>query len=31
MLGPIRYGCGANVVPGAIGLGAILLLLRRRR
>ncbi len=31
MLGPIRYGCGANVVPGAIGLGAILMLLRRRR
>jgi hypothetical protein len=29
-LGPIRYGCGASVVPGAIGLTALLLLRRRR-
>lgn len=30
-LGPIRYGCGANVVPGALGLVALLTLWRRRR
>lgn len=30
-LGPLRYGCGANVAPGALGLLGVLLVLRRRR
>lgn len=30
-LGPIRYGCGANSVPGVLGLVGVLALLARRR
>ncbi|MDX2008723.1 MAG: hypothetical protein SFW67_00950 [Myxococcaceae bacterium] len=29
-LGPLRYGCGANVAPGLVGLAALLMLARRR-
>lgn len=30
-IGPIRYGCGANSVPGMLGLVGILAMLTRRR
>lgn len=30
-IGPIRYGCGANSVPGVLGLAGLLTLLVRRR
>ncbi|MCU0701183.1 MAG: hypothetical protein MUC96_32135 [Myxococcaceae bacterium] len=29
-IGPLRYGCGANIAPGLVGLGALLVLARRR-
>lgn len=31
VLGPIRYGCGANSVPGVLSLVGVLALLARRR
>jgi hypothetical protein len=30
-IGPLRYGCGANVVPGLVGALALVLLAQRRR